>query len=381
VLPIGVHLTVLIGPTLPVPAAPAIVEAVRRVEVTHSDDARSAFQITFSIGRSGPATLLDYALAANPLLRPFNRVILVVTFGALPRVLMDGVITNQQLQPGVGHEPGTLTVTGEDVSYMMDREDSRTEHPAQPEIAIVPKLVAKYARYGIVGAPIPPPSASPPLPIERTPTQQESDLKYIKALAAAYGYVFYVTPGPAPGTNTYYWGPPIRAGVPQRALSVNMAAETNVESIDFSYDATAPKLMKGKVLDRRTNAEIPIQTFTSTRVPLSAMPAILTNFADLRTEAFEAPGLDAIQAFAVAQGRTDASTDDVATANGTLDAVRYANLLEPRALVGLRGVGWAYDGFWYVKRVKHVIEPGRSYKQQFTLKRDGIGAISPVVVP
>ena len=51
----------------------------------------------------------------------------------------------------------------------------------------------------------------------------------LREMAARYGYVFYITPGPAPMTNTAYWGPPIRAGIPQRALSVNMGPETNVE--------------------------------------------------------------------------------------------------------------------------------------------------------
>ncbi len=38
------------------------------------------------------------------------------------------------------------------------------------------------------------------------------------------GYVFYVEPGPAPGTNIAYFGPEIKVGIPQPALNVDMDA-------------------------------------------------------------------------------------------------------------------------------------------------------------
>ena len=82
---LGTTLTLLVGPTVAVPAPPTVIENLNRVEVTTSDDARSGFQLVFDAGRSGPADLVDYPLLLNPLLRPFNRVILLVVFGALPR--------------------------------------------------------------------------------------------------------------------------------------------------------------------------------------------------------------------------------------------------------------------------------------------------------
>src|SRR5215208_6508425 len=141
---LGVNLTVLIGPNVPTPAPPPVAEALLSAEVTHNDEGRSGFQLTFAAGRSGAFDLVDYPLLRLPLLRPFNRVILTATIGVVPRVLMDGVITNQQLSPGA--EPGTttLSVTGEDVSVMMDLEAKAVEHPAQDEAFIARKLIAGY---------------------------------------------------------------------------------------------------------------------------------------------------------------------------------------------------------------------------------------------
>lgn len=374
---LGTTLTMLIGPTVPVPALPTFMEALESVEVTHREQGRSAFQLRFRVGR-GRADVLDYALLANPLLRPFNRVILVVTFNAFPEVLMDGIITHQQLNPGQQPGTSTLTVTGEDVSVMMDLEERSAEHPAQPEMLIALKLIATYAQYGLIPMVLPPPTVDVPLPTERIPVQQGTDLQYLQQMAERFGYVFYVTPGPAPGTNTAYWGPPVRVGLPQSALTVDMGNDTNVDTIDFQFNGLATTFPEGQVQDRQLGQTLPVQTFASTRVPLASQPAWLTP--QRRTRQFRQSGLTITQALARAQGELDASTDRTVEASGTLDALRYQALLKPRGLVGLRGAGYSYDGLWYVKDVTHTIAR-ESYKQRFALSREGLGSTVPVVLP
>ena len=376
---LGVHLTLLIGPTVAVPAPVMLTEALQRVEVSHSDEGQSGFQVTFQVGRAGPADLLDYALLSNPLLKTFNRVIIVVTFSATPRVLIDGIITHVQFNPS--NQPGasTLTITGEDVSVMMDREEVSAQHPAQDETLIALKLIASYAQFGLIPMVIPPTVVDPPIPIERIPVQQATDLQYLKQMAGRYGYVFYITPGPVPFTNTAYWGPPVRIGLPQSALTMNMGPETNIESFNVTNNAMQPTLVEGQVQDRLTNQSMPVQTFASLRPPLAAFPAWLVNMQNIRRQQFRQSGVNVTQAYARAQGTTDASVDAV-SAEGTLDALRYGSLLQPRALVGVRGAGYLHDGFWYVKRVRHTIEKGK-YSQHFTLTREGLGSTTPVVIP
>lgn len=379
---LGVHLTLLIGPSVPLPAPPAIAEAVQSVSVTHNDEGRSGFQVILQIGRAGPTDLLDYRLLLDPLLRPFNRVILLVLFNAIPRVLFDGFITNQQFSPG--NQPGAaiLTLTGEDVSIMMDLEKKRAEHPAQSEVLIALKLIASYAQYGLIPKVIPPETIDQPLPTERTPVQQGTDLEYLKNMAQRFGHVFYVEPGPVPGMNIAHWGPPVRTGVPQRALSVNLGPQTNVESVSFSYNAMAATVVTDEIQDSRINIKLPVMTFVSTRIPpLAALPAVPFQ-GTLRTSLLESAGsgLTFEQARARAQGITNKSLDNVVTVQGELDALRYGDLLKPRGLVGLRGAGFTYDGLYYVKSVSHAISKGQ-YKQRFTLTREGTGALTPGVIP
>ncbi len=376
---LGIHLSLLIGPTVALPAPPTMMEALCSVEVSHSDDRQSGFQIMFSIGRSGPLDLVDYPLVANPLLKPFNRVVIIVTFHGIPRVLMDGVITHLQMSPSDKPGGSTFTITGEDVSVMMDREEKSMQHPAQDETLIALKLITSYAQYGLIPIVVPPLVIDPPIPIERVPVQQATDLQYLKQMAARYAYVFYVKPGPAPMTNIGYWGPPERLGLPQPALTVNMGQATNVESFSVNNNALEPTLVTGQIQDRTTNRSVPVQTFASLRPPLSAMPAWLVNQTNLRRRQYRESGLNAMQALARAQGITDASADSV-VAEGELDAVRYGTPLQARGLVGVRGAGYLHDGIWYVKRVTHTIKK-ESYRQKFTLARDGLGSITPAVMP
>lgn len=376
---LGIHLTLLIGPAVPLPAPPTLAQALQRVEVTHSDEGRSGFQLTFQAGRVGLAGTLDYPLLAGPLLRPFSRVILIVTFNATPRVLFDGVITNQQLSPGDQPGAGTLTVTGEDVSLMMDLEEQSAEHPAQSEPMIAARLIASYARYGLVPLIVPPPALDVPLPIERVPVQDATDLAFLQALAARYGYVFYVSPGPAPMANTAYWGPPKRLGLPQPALTVNMGQASNVSGLSFQHDALKAEFVEGSIQDRRTNQQLPVKTFAVTRPPLASQPTWLVHQQQLRRTRYRDAGRGASEAYAQAQGRTDARSDTV-SADGELDAVRYGGILQARGLVGLRGAGYNYDGLYYVRRVTHSISRD-AYTQRFSLAREGTGATLPLVRP
>lgn len=373
---LGVRLTLLIGPTAPLPAPADLLEAIDKVEVTHSDTERSGFQIVFKASRD-TFSIIDYPIVANPLLRPGNRVILVVTLGVAPEVLFDGIVTHVQLNPSAKPGETTFAITGKDVSVAMDREEKTVEHPAQPESVIALKLIAMYAQYGLVPMVIPPPALDAPVPVDRTPVQRATDFGYLTEMAERYAYVFFVTPGPAPGMNQAYWGPPPRLSLPQPALSVGLGPDTNVTSISFQNEESEAATVQGVVQDRQTNTTIPVRTFMGTRPPLALFPG-LANPALAGVRAYIAEGgRSATQAAAEAQGATDASTDTVKV-EGELDIGRYNGILKARALVGLRGVGFSYDGLYYVKSVTSSITR-QGFTQKFSLTREGTGSTVPVV--
>jgi hypothetical protein len=135
------------------------------------------------------------------------RVVLVATVNGISNVLIDGVITNNQISPGDKGSNSTLTLMGKDLTAVMDQADwSGFPFPACPAEARVELMLAKYALLGIVPLVIPSVLVDVPLPVGRIPGQRGTDLQYIRSLAAQVGYVFYLDPGPTPGINTAYLG-------------------------------------------------------------------------------------------------------------------------------------------------------------------------------
>ena len=94
-------------------------------------------------------------------------------------------------------------------------------------------ILAKYAAFGVIPQVIPAVVDDPPLPTEQIPQQQGTDYGYVSELAQEAGYVFYLEPGPTPGTSSAYWGPEIRVGMPQPALTTGMDALSNVEQLSL----------------------------------------------------------------------------------------------------------------------------------------------------
>jgi phage protein D len=74
-----------------------------------------------------------------------------------------------------------------------------------------------------------------------------------------------------------------------------------------------------------------------------------------------------------AQSQIDTSVRKTVVGQGELDAQRYGSILRARGVVGVRGMGYSYDGYYYVQKVTHSISRGK-YKQSFTLNREGIGS-------
>lgn len=381
---IGINLTLKLGAQKPKPASQLLIEALQTVEVTHSDQGRSGFQLVFQVGRAGKADRRDYQLLQDPLLAPFNRVILIITNSASAQVLMDGIITNQQLSPSI--EPGqtTFSIMGEDISVMMDLDEKSVEHPQQNPKTIVQNLIANYkSPYGLKGEVKDPYKVSRLNKNERIHVQQGTDLDYIKSLAQRYGYIFYVKPGKAE-TNIAYWGPRQQGnrGRVQKALTVNMGSYTNVTSLNFQHNALAATEVEGQVQDRKTNR---IQLVDISSRDRNARGSQLARRSPLgrgassqsrvRLIQYRDSGLSMEQAQDRVQGTVDRSTDEVVSISGELDTSYYGDILQVRELVGVRGVGFDYDGLYYVKNVTHKIRfRTNEYKQSFALIREGLGS-------
>jgi hypothetical protein len=372
----SIQLSLLIGPGVPVPALADVINALDSVQVTSSTES-SGFQLSFKLGKK---SLLQNTLLPAGYFDPIiTRVILIVTVNGMPTVLMDGVVTRQEMAPSNDVGKSTLTITGEDLSRMMDLvEMPFMRFPAMPVIARVYAILAKYAVLGIAPIAIPPVIPDITNPLEEMPSQNGTDLSYIKELASQCGYVFYVEPGPLPGSSIAYFGPDIRIPLPQPALNINMDAQTNVESLSFSLDGTAKKIVVITILDpvtKKIPIPIPVPNINILRPPLGARPTVPSKLEF--AEGMAALSLTDAANYALGMLM---SANDAVTGSGSLDVLRYGRILRSRMLVGVRGAGLAYDGLYYVNSVTHNIKHGE-YKQNFNLSREGLVSNTPAVMP
>lgn len=373
----GINLTLMIGPAVPVPVPKFVLDALTSVTVTTtSGQSASGFELKFTVSNSSP--LHTIFLLSGGAMPPIMRVVIVVTVGGTPYVLMDGVMQDHNITPGTDQGHSELTVQGKDLTAVMNYIDfSGIPYPALPNFARVALIVAKYAALGIVPLVIPEIVTDIPIPISRIPRQQGKDLEYIEKLAEESGYVFYLDPGPLPGMSVAYWGPEIKVGLPQPALNTNMDAHTNVESLSFRFDKEKKKMPVVFIHEEITKAiiPIPIPDISPLNPPLGLIPPLPPKIEPLYDSVFASP----LQA--VMMGLAEASkSSDAVFATGSLDVVRYGRPLKARQLVGVRGAGAAFDGLYYVTSVTHSIKRGE-YKQSFQLARNGLVSTIPRVVP
>ena len=369
----GINLQLLIGP-VPIPAPPEVVEALSSVKIeAAAGETQAGFELTFDLPARSPLRTLFLLTGGGSL--PLMRVVLVVQIGGQAESVIDGVTTNVETQPGEGGV-GKLVVKGKDLSALMDIiELSGLPYPAMSPAVRVLLVLAKYAALGVIPIVIPSIVEDLPIPIQRIPSQRGSDYAYVKSLAHQCGYVFYMEPGPLPATSKAYWGPEVRVGEPQPALSVNMDALTNVEQLSFNFDKekkTMPIVYFQEAISK-VPIGIPIPDISPLNPPLGLVPPLPPKLVSLDDTAHMSPLSALMTGLAYAGQHSDS-----VFGTGRLDVARYGRLLKSRQLVGVRGAGLPFDGLYFVKSVTHDIKRGE-YKQSFSLARNGLVSTFPTV--
>ena len=360
----GVQLQILMGPVAVRPAPRAVMEAFTGAQVTHASGQRSGFQIELTYSSTSP---IARELLPGGAFDPMTRVILVASLNGRDHVLSDGPI--KRLDTAAGTRPGEnkLTLTGEDVTGYMDLvEWTGMPFPAMPPVARVAMMIAKYAMFGLVPVTIPPIFSSIRMPTDKYAHQKGTDYAYISELAQKAGHEFYVTPGPVVGTNTAYWGPQVRIGVAQPALTLDIDGASNLSSMTFSVDGNAAVVPLAHAKIARASVPVPLPNVALLKPPLAARPVMPTKTRWLESERND-------QAEILSRLIAGAGLVDPVTASGVIELSRYGQPLEARKLVGVRGAGRANDGNYYCRSVTHQLAPG-TWTQAFQLAREGMVA-------
>lgn len=365
----GFYLTLMMGGFNASPVSQPVIDSLTEVSVSSTVGSQSGFQLKFTLGKN---SVVQQMLNAGSF-DPRQRVIIAVTVNGQTEVLMDGIITKQDLTPSSGAGKSTLSITGLDLTALMDFIDfTGIPYPAFPEFVIVEAILAKYAVLGVIPLAIPASIPSLQNPLDRFLKQVGTDYHYVTTLAKNTGAVFYLDPGPQPGKSLAYWGPDLSKlfGGTQPALSINMDATTNIDSLSFSYDGTLATQYLVTIIEPITKLPIPIPVpnIDLLKAPLAAHAPTPLRSQQLKPIANENPAGAALAALA-----SLFQSVDVITASGQHDVLRYGHVFKARQKAAVRGAGQYYDGQYYVKSVTHNIKRGE-YKQSFTMTRGGTGS-------
>lgn len=358
----GVTLTLKMGPVAVKPVPETVAAAFESVDIALSATERSGFQLNFVFSKT---STIATDLLPSGFFDPMNRVMLIATLNGVSRVLADGPIKRHDVSATTTPGENRLTVSGEDILGYLDAVDfTGIPFPALPPFARVGMLLAKYPMFGVIPMVIPSVSAALFSPTEKIPAQQGTDYEYIDALAREAGYVFHATPGPNPGMNTVYWGPQVRTGTPQPALSVDFDQASNIDQMSFSVNGDAMQISYGFIKIANFPVPVPELPVGLLKPPLAKRPIVPTRIRLMETERLSA--LDAAGRILSGSGN-----GDPVTASGSTNLARYGQPINPGTLIGVRGAGAAYDGNWYVSNVSHSLSRG-SWQQSFQLAREGL---------
>ncbi len=381
-MPSDITLGLLVG-LAKEPAPQQVMESLTQAQVSIATNDKSGFDLSFAVSKTSPI-LTD--LLPSGYFDPPTRIIITVTIYGEQIVLMDGVITTQEMVPSDESGKSVLSLKGEDVSRMMDVVDfSGFPFPClAPELRVLTMLAKYIPLYGIVPLIMPSILFDIPNPMVRIPGQVGTDLKYIQRLAELAGYTFFVQAGPVVGANLAYWGPMLRIQIPflpqPAPIAIDWDGRSNVESLQFGFDGFQKTLFV--VLIQASTLvpfpiPIPVPDVNPISPPLGQKSPTPLKISPLTGMAKYTP----IQAAAMALGRA-ADAANIIHGQGTLDVLRYGGILPARTLVEVRGAGITYDGQYFVEGATHTIKPG-SYKQSFTLSRNaliaGTGSIADLL--
>jgi hypothetical protein len=199
-----------------------------------------------------------------------------------------------------------------------------------------------------------------------TVIQRETDIRFLRRLAARNGYECYVD-----GKTGYFRKPNLTAA-PQPVLAVQFGDDTSVLKFAVTVDGLAPADIAMSQLDRnskephRVVISTPAQRALGKTAAGSYVGGGLTGLIEIgQTVTTGTPEMTRL-----CQGVYDKSEWFV-VGEGEVAANQYGHILRPRRTVTIKGIGETYSGLWYVTHVTHAFTPN-GYIQQFRAKRNAL---------
>lgn len=358
----GVTLELLVGASAVRPPPVFAMEALVEVSVVRGLEGEEGFQIAFSFPLTDARSLAEL----QALFTPPARVSIGVYFGQQRAALFEGCCGHQEFSPDVDRGRMRFYATGKSVLMLLDLEQKTDSYPNQSASSIVRTILGRHASAGVVAEVTD--EIDTPLESERVPSQQESDLAFLRRLARDYGHVVSSRPAGAPGTAIVRWGPREQDPTTLPPLRVGgLPGAHALPGLSIQYDATRAHKLVGTRLDDRSKSADAKDDPTQPKADLAAHPSGV-----LRSDVNRAAAKMTDAQIQLAQ-KANAARNEPVRLSATIDGARYGATLIPGRRVGVQGLPQVLGGTYLVERVKHVLKRDR-YHQELVAVREGFGA-------
>ncbi len=374
-------------------ADPDLYTVVTSLEVEESMDLPGAVQLTIPVGTSAAG---DLTYVSDSRFQPLVNLAVVVTPAAgssagspapslggaaaalgvggsgspSSQCIFDGYIHSHKLDLETGNTYSTLSVWGQDASWLMNLTENVKEWLDVTDADVANAI---FGDYGITPAGDNLSDDSP----SHTETghslmQRGSDIQFLRTLARRNGKFCRVFCGDKPGNRTGFFAKPKLDGDPAAVLSLNDLQSWTVSSLDLAWDAT----LATAVIARQTLFSDSDENGVSADSADSGLKSLgsrdLAAFTGKPMTVYVSAPVDDAGELTLRARSLLRESGWFVRCEGEADVARLGVVLRAGAIVIVAGVGPLHSGSYLIWSVRHTIT-SVSHKMRFVLVRNAVG--------
>jgi phage protein D len=363
--------SVEVDESMDMPAAVQICVPISRSaggDLTYIDDLRFAPMATVAVvataggsGASGVATGAAGAVAA------------AVGGGAAPsasQCIFDGYVLSQKIHLETGATNATLTVWGQDASWLMNQTETVKEWVDVTDSDVAASI---FGDYGITPASDNSQNDSPSHTEDaHSLMQRGSDIAFLRMLARRSGKCCRVANADKPGQRTGYFAAPNLDGDPAISIKLNDTSNWTVNAIDIEWDTTRPtSVVARSALFSDSDPDGAVGDASSSGLKTLDSRDLAT-FAGSSMTVLLATAVDSVGELTQRAQGLLSEAGWFSRCQGEAEADRLGVVLRAGMLISLDGIGALHSGAWIVWNVRHKLTQ-EGHKMHFTLLRNAVG--------
>jgi len=375
-------------------ATPDFYNAIATLEVEENMDLPGAIQISLPVSRTQSG---DLSYVSDSTLQPMVNVAVVVTpptggassavgaaaaaVGALTgggsgggsavQCIFDGYVLSQKLHLESGATNSTLTVWGQDASWLMNLTENVKEWV---DVTDADAANSIFGDYGITPDSGNTDDDSPSHTEDgHTLMQRASDIQFLRNLARRNGKICRIACADQPGVRTGYFSTPKLDGDPVATLSITDPTAWTVHSLDIEWDASRPSsVVARQALFTDSDPDGVTADASDSGLPTLSDQSLADFMGKPMTVLLTAPVDDGGELTLRAQSLLRESGWFV-RCEGESDIARLGAVLRVGTIVQLDDAGAMNSGKYLVWSVRHTIG-ALDHKMKFVLVRNAVGS-------